>query len=171
MPRCVCHLARPLFPWAGVTATKAASRRPTVSINAFCDERKRRIKEWNQSIGLQAKSSPPTLDSRNPSALPDQSLHRTTITGVLFLVSHVGQPPSLPCKLSTLENTKTTNGQQFSSGQTGVTYNHFSASPPVEILLRLLLPLMFWFGRPPSHGWSLPTSLGQSEGLTQPFNR
>ena len=171
MHRYVCHLARPLFPWAGVPATKAAPRRPTMSINAFSDERKTRTKEWKQSIRLQAKSSPPTLASRNSSALPDQSLHRIAITDVVFFVRRVRQLPSLPRKPNTLENNKTTNRQGSSSGQTGVTYNHACASPPAETSLRLLLPLLFWFGRPPSQGWSLPTFLGQSEGPTEPFNR
>ena len=142
-----------------------------MSISAFSDEGKGEIKEWKQSTKLQAKSSPPTLDARNPSALPGKLLHRTTITGVLFLIRRVRQSPPLPRKLSTLENNKTTNGQRASSGQTGVTYNHPSASPPAETLLRLLLPLIFWLGRPLSHGWSLPISLGQSEGPAEPFNR
>lgn len=171
LPPCVCHLARPLFPCAGVPATKTASKRPTLSISTFCDEKKRRIEEGNQSIRLQAKSSPPTLASRNPSELPDQSLYRIAITRVLYLVRRVRQLPSLPRKPSTLENTKTTNGQRSSGGQTGVIFNHSSARPPAESLLRLLLPLIFWIGRPPSHGWSLPIALGQSEGLTEPFNR
>lgn len=123
MHRLFLYLARPLFPYAGVLATEAASQQPTVSANAFWDDGKRSINESRQSTSLQAKSSPPMLAPRHPSPLRHHYLYRASIAGVLPLVRRVRQFPCLPRKLSTLDDNKTTHGEQSSHGQTGVTYD------------------------------------------------
>lgn len=116
-------------------------QQPAASANAFCDDRKRSMKERKQSISLQTSSSRPMMTPQHPqSRSPITTCTAPTVTGVLFLVCRVCHSPRLLHKLRTLKNNKTTNGQRSSSGQTGFTHDTLSARPPAETLLRLSLP-------------------------------